>query len=165
VLRNLVRKKNSPKRKPKQTAKSKNQEEDKKLSKKPSAKKPAAGPESLASSKSRKLHKLFTRKNLSLSLENRKPGAAGAKDAQGSKPQAAGGSGFKHDPSARQPASADYWSLSRPMTSKNREASSTFEARLPNQFSLQNNKKLKINNLPLSQKDGFRFSKRNRMLE
>ena len=162
-----MRKKNSPKRKPKTQAKSKNQDEDKKLAKKPSAKKTAVpGPESIASSKSRKLHKLFTRKNLSLSLENRKSAAAGAKDAQALKPQAmGGGSGLKHDPSARLPASADYWSVSRPMTSKNREASSTVEAKLPSQFSLQNNKKLKINNLPLSQKDGFRFSKRSKKLE
>lgn len=167
VLRNLVRKKNSPKRKTKPAAKSKNQDEDKKLTKKPSTKKTGApGPESVASSKSRKLHKLFTRKNLSLSLENRKTAAAGAKEAQGSRPPGAGGgSGLKHDPSARLPPSADYWSLSRPMTSKNRETSSTLEAKLPTQFSLQNNKKLKINNLPISQKDGFRFSKRGKKLE
>jgi len=123
------------------------------------------GPESIASSKSRKLHKLFTRKNLSLSLENRKAGSAAAKDTQTSNKPPAGDSRLKHDPSARLPASSDFWSLSRPTTSKNREASCTFEAKLPNQFSLQNNKKLKINNLPISQKDGFRFSKRNKKLE
>ena len=160
-----MRKKNSPKRKPKPAAKSKNQDEEKKLPKKPSAKKTGAGPESIASSKSRKLHKLFTRKNLSLSLENRKAATTGAKDAHASKPQANTGSGLKHDPSARLPVSVDYWSLSRPTTSKNRETSSTVENKLPNQFSLQNNKKLKINNMPISQKDGFKFSKRNKKLE
>ncbi len=66
VLRNLVRKKNSPSRKSKAKSKSKNREE-KVVS---TAKKNK--PESLASSKSRKLQKLFTRKNLSLSIENRK---------------------------------------------------------------------------------------------
>lgn len=66
VLRNLVRKKNSPSRKTKAKSKSKNPDEKVANTVKKNK------PESLASSKSRKLHKLFTRKNLSLSIENRK---------------------------------------------------------------------------------------------
>lgn len=68
LLRNLVRKKHSPTRKVKKS-KSKNPEGFKKGSKESSVKK---HPESAVTSKSRKLNKLFNRKNLSLSLENRK---------------------------------------------------------------------------------------------
>lgn len=72
ALRNLVRKKNSPTRKPK-NSKSRGPAGE------ASSKKPpltATGgkpvPKSVGNSKSRKLMKLFTRKNLSVSLENRK---------------------------------------------------------------------------------------------
>lgn len=72
VLRNLVRKKNSPARKVKAKSKSKNPDE--KLGSPLNLNQPTKKikPDSQASSKSRKLQKLFTRKNLSLSLENRK---------------------------------------------------------------------------------------------
>ncbi len=72
VLRNLVRKKNSPARKVK--AKSKSRNPDDKLGSPVNVNPPTKKikPDSQASSKSRKLQKLFTRKNLSLSLENRK---------------------------------------------------------------------------------------------
>lgn len=160
VLRNLVRKKNSPKRKLK-PAKSKNPEEEnqsKKLSKKPSVKK--TGPQSIASSKSRKLHKIFNRKNLSLSLENRNGVTT---EMISNKIHLPFNNTIKNEPTFKQTQAHDYWSNSRPNTSKNRENSSGYDpSKAPSHLSLHNNKKLKLINPPILHKDTFKFTKRSK---
>lgn len=158
VLRNLVRKKNSPARKIKTKSKSKNP--DQKISGTTGSVSKKNKPESLASSKSRKLQKLFTRKNLSLSLENRK-----IREWQQKLQDIPFSSTLKYAMiTNRAPVTNlnyECRSLSRPNTSKNKDAmvGLATESKLPGQFSLQNNKKLKLVNMPLSHKEGLKFSK------
>ena len=58
-------------------------------------------------------------------------------------------------------ATYEFKSQSRPNTSKNKDipASVNIDSKIPGQFSLQNNKKLKLVNMPLSQKEGLKLTK------
>lgn len=151
AIRNLVRKKQSPQRKAKKSkSKSKSTNPEDALKKRATLSK--AGRESIRSSKSRKLQKLFTRKNLSMSIDSRK-----AKELQKLQ-DLVFTSTMKYHDFTRNPNPYDY--KSRPSTVKNREVGGSIDAKLSAQMSLQNSKKLKLVNLPLQQMDGFRFSKR-----
>lgn len=143
AIRNLVRKKRSPSKKLKQS-KSKNHNES--IKRKPTVTKQA--PDSIRTNKSRKMNKLFSRKNLSVSIDNRKIQELNKLQ------------DLVFSSTMKNPMSIDYRSLSRPNTVKNRESVGPAEPSFPTQLSLQGNQKLKLANMPVSNMEGFRFSKR-----
>lgn len=143
AIRNLVRKKQSPSKKIKQS-KSKNHNES--IKKRSSVTKPA--PDSIRTSKSRKMNKLFSRKNLSVSIDNRKMQELNKLQ------------DLVFSSTMKNPMIIDYRALSRPSTVKNRERLTQPETVFPGQLSLQGNHKIALANMPVTQMDGYRCSKR-----